>query len=70
MNKISIGVDLGGTNLRIAAVDQHGALVEKVTLGTKVSLGRDHVIDDMCDAIQRLSEKYGNSSALYKKVYG
>ena len=37
MNKFSIGVDLGGTNLRIAAVDEQGALVEKVTLGTKVS---------------------------------
>jgi predicted NBD/HSP70 family sugar kinase len=35
MNKISIGVDLGGTNLRIAAVDEQGALVEKVTLDTK-----------------------------------
>ena len=38
MNKFSIGVDLGGTNLRIAAVDEHGTLVEKITLGTKVSL--------------------------------
>jgi glucokinase len=64
MNKISIGVDLGGTNLRIAAVDEQGALVEKVTLGTKVSLGRDHVIDDMCDAIQRMSEKYKDSAPL------
>jgi glucokinase len=64
MNKISIGVDLGGTNLRIAAVDEQGALVEKITLGTKVSLGRDHVIGDMCDAIQRVSEKYQGSAAL------
>jgi len=64
MNKFSIGVDLGGTNLRIAAVDEHGKLVEKVTLGTKVSLGRDHVIGDMCDAIQRMSEKYSNSVPL------
>jgi glucokinase len=64
MNKISIGVDLGGTNLRIAAVDEKGALVEKVTLGTKVSLGRDHVIGDMCDAIQRMSEKYKDSAPL------
>src|SRR6202030_390561 len=64
MNKFSIGVDLGGTNLRIAAVDDKGALVEKVTLGTKVSLGRDHVIDDMCDAIQHLSDKYRKSAAL------
>jgi glucokinase len=64
MNKFSIGVDLGGTNLRIAAVDEQGALIEKVTLGTKVSLGRDHVIDDMCDAIQRMGEKYRNSAPL------
>jgi glucokinase len=64
MNKFAIGVDLGGTNLRIAAVDDQGKLVEKVTLGTKVSLGRDHVIDDMCDAIQRLSEKFKDSGQL------
>jgi glucokinase len=64
MNKFSIGVDLGGTNLRIAAVDDKGALVEKVTLGTKVSLGRDHVIDEMCDAIQHLADKYKNSAPL------
>jgi glucokinase len=64
MNDFSIGVDLGGTNLRIAAVDVNGYLVEKVTLGTKVSLGRDHVLNDMCDAIQHLSEKYKNSSSM------
>lgn len=64
MNKFSIGVDLGGTNLRIAAVDDQGKLVEKVTLGTKVSLGRDHVIDDMCDAIQRMSQKFKDTAPL------
>ena len=64
MNKFSIGVDLGGTNMRIAAVDEQGSLVEKVTLDTKVSLGRDYVIGNMCDAIQRISEKYRNSATL------
>jgi glucokinase len=64
MNDFSIGVDLGGTNLRIAAVDISGHLVEKVTLGTKVSLGRDHVLNDMCEAIQHLSEKYKNSAKM------
>jgi len=58
MPDFSIGVDLGGTNLRIAAVSADGQLLEKVTLGTKVALGRDHVINEMCDAIQRLSAKY------------
>jgi glucokinase len=64
MNKLAIGVDLGGTNLRIAAVDDQGKLVEKVTLGTQVSLGRDHVIGEMCDAIQSMSDKYKSSAAL------
>src|SRR5271165_1228683 len=64
MNKFSIGVDLGGTNLRIAAVDEHGLLIEKVTLDTRISLGRDHVINDMCDAIQRIAHKYENSAPL------
>lgn len=58
MSDFAIGVDLGGTNLRIAAVDDQAHLLEKVTLGTKVALGRDHVIDEMCAAIQHLSEKY------------
>src|SRR3982074_2658291 len=58
MSDFSIGVDLGGTNLRIAAVSSEAQLLEKVTLGTKVALGRDHVINEMCDAIQQISVKY------------
>jgi glucokinase len=58
MPDFSIGVDLGGTNLRIAAVSSDGELLEKVNLGTKTALGRDHVINEMCDAIQRLSANY------------
>jgi glucokinase len=58
MSNFSIGVDLGGTNLRIAAVDQQGRLMEKVTLGTKTVLGRDQVLNEMCGAIRHASEKY------------
>lgn len=58
MPDFSIGVDLGGTNLRIAAVSAEGQLLEKVRLGSKGAAGRDHVIDQMCEAIQRLSAKY------------
>ncbi|MGA7687410.1 MAG: ROK family protein [Terriglobales bacterium] len=64
MNNFAIGVDLGGTNLRIAAVDDQGTLVEKVTLGTKVSLGREHVVGDMCKAIEQMLDKYRTSAAL------
>ncbi len=58
MPDFSIGVDLGGTNLRVAAVSADGQLLEKITLGVKVALGRDYVIGEMCDAIHRLIEQY------------
>jgi glucokinase len=58
MPDFSIGVDMGGTNLRIAAVSAEGQLLEKVTLGTKVAMGPDHVITEMCGAIERLTVQY------------
>lgn len=64
MANFSIGVDLGGTNLRIAAVDEHGHLMEKVTLGTKTILGRDQVLNDMCSTIQQTSAKYQATGTL------
>jgi len=61
MPDFSIGVDLGGTNLRIAAITADGQLFEKVTLEVKAALNRDHVIDLMCDSILHLSGKYRGS---------
>ena len=61
MPDFSIGVDLGGTNLRIAAISTEGQLLDKITLSVKVALGRDHVIGEMCDAILRLTSKYRDS---------
>ena len=64
MGDYSIGVDLGGTNLRIAAVDSDGKLLEKLTLGAEVSRGRDFVITEMCNAIETLRTKYRDSGEL------
>jgi glucokinase len=64
MSNFAIGVDLGGTNLRIAAVDEQAQLMEKLTLGTRTVLGRDHVLNDMCGAIRQVSEKYKPSGTL------
>ena len=64
MKNLAIGVDLGGTNLRIAAVDDQGTLIDKVSLSTEVSLGRDRVIDDMCGAIEQVLAKYANAATL------
>ena len=64
MPAYSIGVDLGGTNLRIAAVDPQGILLEKIVLDTKVTFGRDHVVNDMCEAIQNLAAKLRGAASL------
>jgi len=64
MTAFAIGVDLGGTNLRIAAVDETGRLMEKLTIGTQVSKGRDHVIDEMTAAIRRVSDKFKSGRLL------
>jgi glucokinase len=64
MSNFAVGVDLGGTNLRIAAVDEQGRLIEKVALGTKTGLGREHALNEMCEAIRHLSDKYKSSGEL------
>jgi glucokinase len=58
MTTFAIGVDLGGTNLRIAAVDSSGKVLEKITTSTEVTRGRDFVIDEMCAAIQHTALKF------------
>ena len=60
MSNFAIGVDLGGTNLRIAAVDSSGKVLEKVTSGTEVRRGRDRVIHEMCTSIQAMAVKFRN----------
>jgi len=54
MSEYSIGVDLGGTNLRAAAIDDHGKMIEKVSGSTHLKAGRDAVVDDMVQAIEGL----------------
>jgi glucokinase len=55
----SIGVDLGGTNLRAAAVDQRGAILEKISLSTDLAAGRDAVIEDIVANIAGLRQTMG-----------
>jgi glucokinase len=64
MPSFAIGVDLGGTNLRVAAVDTHGVIMEKITTGTEVARPRDQVLDEMCNAIGDLSAKFSDSNHL------
>lgn len=64
MTTLAIGVDLGGTNLRIAAVDSNGKVLDKITTSTQVARGRDQVIDEMCIAIQEVVSKQRGAGEL------
>ena len=64
MTKFAISVDLGGTNLRIAAVDSNGKTLEKITTSTEVARGRDVVIDEMCAAIQQIVSRLRGAGEL------
>ena len=64
MTTLAIGVDLGGTNLRIAAVDSNGKVLDKITTSTQVARGRDQVIDEMCVAIQEVVGKQRSAGEL------
>ncbi|MBI1955342.1 MAG: ROK family protein [Acidobacteria bacterium] len=64
MSRCAIGVDLGGTNLRIAAIDEAGKMLEKVSLPTRTRQGPDVVIREMCQAVGELARKLDGKSSL------
>src|SRR5947209_3373632 len=64
MSSFAIGVDLGGTNLRVAVVDSNGKLLEKLTTGTEVARGRDRVVTEMCNDIQKLAAQFSAGGTL------
>jgi glucokinase len=60
MAEYSIGVDLGGTNLRAAAMDRQGNLIETIRGVTEAEAGREAVIGSIVGNIVRLREKLGS----------
>lgn len=57
MTSFSIGVDLGGTNLRVAAVTPQGERLDHIGLPTRVAAGPQAVLDDMAGAIRQIIER-------------
>ncbi|HTS28918.1 MAG TPA: ROK family protein [Bryobacteraceae bacterium] len=59
MLSYTIGVDLGGTNLRAAAVDRSGKLLDRISGSTNFAEGRDAVLSDIVSGIEKLRERHG-----------
>jgi glucokinase len=54
--EFSIGVDLGGTNLRAAAIGRDGEVFEDFRISTRRKEGRDRVVADIVAAIKEVRE--------------
>ncbi len=59
MPQYSIGVDLGGTNLRAAAISAAGTIIDKTSGTTNLDAGRDAVLEDITRNIRTLGERNG-----------
>jgi glucokinase len=62
MAEYSIGIDLGGTNLRAAAIDRQGNMLGKIAGSTQLSAGREAVVEDMVASIRDLRQRLGADS--------
>ncbi len=61
MTEYAIGVDLGGTNLRAAAIDRSGTMLDKISGSTNFAEGRNAVLGDIAGAIAKLRDKHGSA---------
>src|SRR5579863_9388611 len=59
MAEYSIGLDLGGTNLRAAVISIEGKILEKISVSTNPTLGRESMLGEMVAAIGQLRSRWG-----------
>jgi glucokinase len=64
MKELAIGVDLGGTSLRIGAFTGGLEPVESFSMATRVTAGPDAVVADIAAGIQRLIDRHLGSGTL------
>jgi glucokinase len=55
----SIGVDLGGTNLRVAAIDTAGKVLHRISIPATYEAGPQRVVTDIVTAVQEVRSQAG-----------
>jgi len=61
MSKMYVGIDLGGTNIKIGLFDSKLKLISKTSIATKVDMGPKVVIDKMAQTAKKLLVEAGLS---------
>lgn len=57
MSGYSIGIDLGGTNLRVAALDSNGFVLDRMAAPAHFGDGPGRVLDDIVTAVRSVGQK-------------
>lgn len=57
MKDYFIGLDLGGTNIRAAAITKEGEILHRVKIPTEVPLGRERVITNILNVINTIRQE-------------
>lgn len=61
---LTIGIDFGGTNLRIGAYSSAAGLLTSIALPTRLEAGLQAVVDEMCAAVFQLLARYSAAYTL------
>ena len=51
---VSIGIDLGGTNIKIALVDKKKGFITTTSIPTRAELGKDHIFDSLAEELKEI----------------
>lgn len=62
MKKFRIGVDVGGTNIKLALVDNQGNISFSETIPTRAEMGYEYTVNSIIEAIRTLIDKSKTSS--------
>lgn len=49
-----IGIDLGGTHVRVALVSEDGTIIQEIKRETRIDLGREYVVENIIKMIEEL----------------
>src|SRR5699024_932075 len=63
----SIGVDIGGTKVAIAIVNQNGEIMQGKVIPTDLTISAEKMIAVMCDKINKITDQ---STVVYKEIIG
>jgi glucokinase len=64
MPDYALGIDLGGTNLRVAAFRPDGAMLDKLSVPTNIGAGRDALMDAIVGGVRQLQAARGGERPL------